>query len=440
LLGASYVFYGWWDWRFLSLIAISSVLDYAIGLKMHKTEKNRKYWLALSLSVNLGMLAFFKYADFFAQSFADAFTFFGQDISVNRLNIILPVGISFYTFQTLSYTLDIYKRKLEPTKSLVSFLAFVSFFPQLVAGPIERASHLLPQFFKTKKPDYKLFVNGLQQMLWGFFKKMVIADNCAIIVDQIFNQASDHNGATLLLGAIFFAFQIYGDFSGYSDIAIGTAKLFGFHLSQNFAFPYFSRDIAEFWRKWHISLSSWFKDYLYIPLGGSRGTIKKTIRNILIIFLVSGFWHGANWTFVFWGLAHALLFIPLFTLNRNRTFTENNNSLSPINLWRMLSTFILVSLAWVLFRAQNIEQAFVIYSKIFDFTTWATPEVNDIKMSISLILFLLIIEWNNRTEINPLKKVQKLPSIVRWMFYGFILFLISMFSPTKELPFIYFQF
>lgn len=442
LLLASYVFYGWWDWRFLSLIALSSFADYIIGIQLHKAQTNRKYWLVLSLVINLGMLAFFKYADFFAQSFSDAFSLFGQHIELSRLNIILPVGISFYTFQTLSYTLDIYKRKLEPTKSLVSFLAFVSFFPQLVAGPIERASNLLPQFFQNKKIKSDLFVAGLQQMLWGFFKKMVIADNCAIIVDQIFNQAPEYSGLTLFIGAIFFGFQIYGDFSGYSDIAIGTAKLFGFNLSQNFAFPYFSRDIAEFWRKWHISLSSWFKDYLYIPLGGSRATKAKTIRNIFIIFLVSGFWHGANWTFVFWGFAHALLFVPLFVLNKNRTFTQNNHNLSPINLWRMLSTFVLVCLAWILFRAQNIEQAIFIYGKIFDFTSWTSPSLEDFNSAIiiSMIVFLLVVEWNNKKEKNPLKNIDKLPNVVRWLFYSFLLFCISMFSPTQELPFIYFQF
>ena len=442
LLLASYVFYGWWDWRFLSLIALSSFADYIIGIQLHKAQTNRKYWLVLSLVINLGMLAFFKYADFFAQSFSDAFSLFGQHIEVSRLNIILPVGISFYTFQTLSYTLDIYKRKLEPTKSLVSFLAFVSFFPQLVAGPIERASNLLPQFFQNKKIKSDLFVAGLQQMLWGFFKKMVIADNCAIIVDQIFNQAPEYSGLTLFIGAVFFGFQIYGDFSGYSDIAIGTAKLFGFNLSQNFAFPYFSRDIAEFWRKWHISLSSWFKDYLYIPLGGSRASKAKTIRNIFIIFLVSGFWHGANWTFVFWGFAHALLFVPLFVLNKNRTFTQNNHNLSPINLWRMLSTFVLVCLAWILFRAQNIEQAIFIYGKIFDFTSWTSPSLEGFNSTIiiSMIVFLLVVEWNNKKEINPLKNINKLPAVVRWLFYSFLLFCISMFSPTQELPFIYFQF
>ena len=442
LLLASYVFYGWWDWRFLFLIALSSFADYIIGIQLHKAQTNRKYWLVLSLVINLGMLAFFKYADFFAQSFSDAFSLFGQHIEVSRLNIILPVGISFYTFQTLSYTLDIYKRKLEPTKSLVSFLAFVSFFPQLVAGPIERASNLLPQFFQNKKIKSDLFVAGLQQMLWGFFKKMVIADNCAIIVDQIFNQAPEYSGLTLFIGAVFFGFQIYGDFSGYSDIAIGTAKLFGFNLSQNFAFPYFSRDIAEFWRKWHISLSSWFKDYLYIPLGGSRASKAKTIRNIFIIFLVSGFWHGANWTFVFWGFAHALLFVPLFVLNKNRTFTQNNHNLSPINLWRMLSTFVLVCLAWILFRAQNIEQAIFIYGKIFDFTSWTSPSLEGFNSTIiiSMIVFLLVVEWNNKKEINPLKNINKLPAVVRWLFYSFLLFCISMFSPTQELPFIYFQF
>ena len=442
LLLASYVFYGWWDWRFLFLIALSSFADYIIGIQLHKAQTNRKYWLVLSLVSKLGMLAFFKYADFFAQSFSDAFSLFGQHIEVSRLNIILPVGISFYTFQTLSYTLDIYKRKLEPTKSLVSFLAYVSFFPQLVAGPIERASNLLPQFFQNKKIKSDLFVAGLQQMLWGFFKKMVIADNCAIIVDQIFNQAPEYSGLTLFIGAVFFGFQIYGDFSGYSDIAIGTAKLFGFNLSQNFAFPYFSRDIAEFWRKWHISLSSWFKDYLYIPLGGSRASKAKTIRNIFIIFLVSGFWHGANWTFVFWGFAHALLFVPLFVLNKNRTFTQNNHNLSPINLWRMLSTFVLVCLAWILFRAQNIEQAIFIYGKIFDFTSWTSPSLEGFNSTIiiSMIVFLLVVEWNNKKEINPLKNINKLPAVVRWLFYSFLLFCISMFSPTQELPFIYFQF
>ena len=438
LLVASYIFYGWWDFRFLALIAISSLVDYLVGLQLAKNHKKR--WLLLSLVVNLGMLGFFKYADFFAQSFADAFTFFGSEINPKRLNIILPVGISFYTFQTLSYSLDIYHQKIKPTKSLISFLAFVSFFPQLVAGPIERASKLLPQFEKLKKLDLNFMGKGLQQMLWGFFKKMVIADNCAILVDQVFNSPGDHNGWSLLLGAFFFAFQIYGDFSGYSDIAIGTAKLFGFRLSQNFAFPYFSRDIAEFWRRWHISLSSWFKYYLYIPLGGSKLGKTKALRNIFIIFLVSGFWHGANWTFIAWGAAHAFLFIPLFVLSKNRQNTQNDIRLSFVTIYKILTTFLLVSLAWILFRAQNLEQAFLIYKQIFHFSNWGPSTYQNINTLLLMLGFLLVVEWMNKTEINPLERLNRLPKLITLLFYGFVLFCISMFSPTQEMPFIYFQF
>ena len=285
---ASYVFYGWWDWRFLSLIVFSTLVDYSIGIALSKedNETKRKAFLWTSVLVNLGFLGFFKYYNFFVESFVDAFSFFGSEISPNTLNIILPVGISFYTFQTLSYTIDVYKRNLEATKDLVAFSAFVSFFPQLVAGPIERATNLLPQFYKKRSFDYFKAVDGLRQILWGLFKKVVIADNCAEYANVIFNNHQDYSGSTLVVGAIFFAFQIYGDFSGYSDIAIGTSRLFGFDLKQNFAFPYFSRDIAEFWRRWHISLSTWFRDYLYIPLGGSKGGNGMKIRNTFIIFIV----------------------------------------------------------------------------------------------------------------------------------------------------------
>jgi len=288
---ASYTFYGWWDWRFLSLIIFSTIVDYSIGILLAKEEKvlNRKILLWTSIFINLGFLGFFKYYNFFLDNFISAFLFFGMEINTNSLNIILPVGISFYTFQTLSYTIDVYKRKLEPTKDFIAFSAFVSFFPQLVAGPIERATNLLPQFYKTRRFDYSKAVDGMRQILWGLFKKIVIADNCAQYANEIFNNYTDYGGTSLILGALFFAFQIYGDFSGYSDIAIGTSRLFGFNLKQNFAFPYFSRDIAEFWRRWHISLSTWFRDYLYIPLGGSRGGIWMKVRNTFIIFIVSGF-------------------------------------------------------------------------------------------------------------------------------------------------------
>ena len=303
LVLASYVFYGWWDWRFLSLIALSTIVDFFAGKAIARSaSKSRaKLFLAFSLITNLGLLAYFKYANFFIESWIEAWAGVGVEMHASSLNIILPVGISFYTFQTLSYSIDVYKRKMEPTKDIIAFFSFISFFPQLVAGPIERATNLLPQFYKKRNFDYLNAVDGLKQILWGLFKKVVIADNCAIIVNDIFANYASYSGSTLILGAIFFAFQIYGDFSGYSDIAIGTARLFGFNLMQNFAFPYFSRDIAEFWRRWHISLSTWFRDYLYIPLGGNRVVKWRWYYNLFITFLVSGFWHGASWTFLAWG-------------------------------------------------------------------------------------------------------------------------------------------
>ncbi len=321
LLITSYIFYGWWDWRFLSLIAFSSLVDYFVGIGLGKTanKAQRKILLLISIVVNIGFLAFFKYFNFFAGNFYTAFTFLGQPVfDPVLLNIILPVGISFYTFQTLSYSIDTYKRKIEPTRDIIAFFAFVSFFPQLVAGPIERATNLLPQFYTNRVFKYDEAADGMRQILWGLFKKIVIADNCALYVNRIFLNYDTYSGSTLLLGAVFFAFQIYGHFSGYSDIAIGSSRLFGFRLKRNFAFPYFSRDIAEFWRRWHISLSTWFRDYVYIPLGGSRCGTWMKVRNIFILFIVSGFWHGANWTFIAWGALNALYFLPLMLLKKKQ--------------------------------------------------------------------------------------------------------------------------
>src|SRR6056300_219048 len=363
IVAASYVFYGWWDWRFLSLIIFSTVLDYSIGrrLKYEENQKKRKILLWTSIIVNLGLLGFFKYYNFFLDNFVAAFSFFGQEIQPNTLNIILPVGISFYTFQTLSYSIDVYKKKLEPTEDFIAFSAFVCFFPQLVAGPIERATNLLPQFYKKRTFEYDKAVDGMRQILWGLFKKVVIADNCAEYANLIFNNYQDYNGSTLLLGAIFFTFQIYGDFSGYSDIAIGTSRLFGFNLMQNFATPYFSRDIAEFWRRWHISLSTWFRDYLYIPLGGSRGGTWIKVRNTFVIFIVSGFWHGANWTFIVWGALNAMYFLPLLLTKSNRqnidTVAEGRFFPNLRELFQMGTTFLLTVLAWVFFRAESITIA-----------------------------------------------------------------------------------
>ncbi|WP_147299180.1 MBOAT family O-acyltransferase, partial [Winogradskyella eximia] len=357
LLVISYVFYGWWDWRFLALIAFSSFVDYNIGLRLDRTQEQRKRKLLLYISmlVNLGFLGYFKYYNFFIDNFKLAFESIGINMHLSSLQIILPVGISFYTFQTMSYTIDVYRKKLEPTKNVIEFFAYVSFFPQLVAGPIERAKNLLPQFKVKRKFSYDLASDGMRQILWGLFKKMVIADNCAVYVNQIFDAPQDYNSPTLILGAVLFAFQIYGDFSGYSDIAIGTAKLFGFNLMQNFATPYFSRDIAEFWRRWHISLSTWFRDYVYIPLGGSKGGKWMKVRNTFIIFLVSGFWHGANWTFIVWGFLNALFFLPLLLTNNNRNHIDvvaSNKMLPSIKeIFQIGVTFVLTCFAWIFFRA-----------------------------------------------------------------------------------------
>ena len=442
---ASYVFYGWWDYRFLSLVLFSTLVDYFIGVLLSKedNQRKRKFLLWLSMSINLGFLGVFKYYNFFAENFVEAFTFFGGNISSSSLDIVLPVGISFYTFQTMSYTIDVYKRKLEPTKDFVAFAAFVTFFPQLVAGPIERATHLLPQFYKKRQFVYSYAVDGLRQILWGLFKKVVIADNCAEYANLIFNNSENHSGGTLALGALFFTFQIYGDFSGYSDIAIGTSRLFGFDLMRNFAFPYFSRDMAEFWRRWHISLSTWFRDYLYIPLGGSQGGLKMKIRNTFIIFIVSGFWHGANWTFVIWGALNAIYFLPLLLSNKNRVNLEivaHNKWLPSLKeVFQILSTFILTVLAWIFFRADSVAHAFQILKDIFSLKQ--SSVYIDYEQSIFYFLvFFLLIEWLGRNGQYAIHKIDTIKfNTIRWSFYILIIIFIVFFSGSQQ-DFIYFQF
>lgn len=445
VVSASYVFYGWWDWRFLSLILFSTMVDYTVGKRLgsENNQARRKLLLWVSILVNLGFLGFFKYYNFFLDNFVDVFSFFGKSINANSLNIILPVGISFYTFQTLSYTIDIYRNKLQPSNDFIAFSAFVSFFPQLVAGPIERASNLLPQFQTERKFDYDKAVDGLRQILWGLFKKVVIADNCAEYANLIFNNSSDHSGSTLVLGAILFSFQIYGDFSGYSDIAIGCARLFGFNLKRNFSFPYFSRDIAEFWRRWHISLSTWFRDYLYIPLGGSRGSTGLKIRNTFIIFLVSGFWHGANWTFIVWGALNAFYFLPLLLSNKNRSHldivAQGKYFPSVKEFLLILITFSLTVFAWIFFRAENLTHAFSIISEIFSSSLLTLPLVENSTILVLLILFL-IVEWIGREGEYALEKLAlhwKRP--LRFVFYYLIIISIFWFG-GKEQEFIYFQF
>ncbi|MCK0156871.1 MBOAT family protein [Cellulophaga sp. F20128] len=450
LVVASYVFYGWWDWRFLSLIIFSTIVDYTLGILLEKeeNEKKRKLYLWTSIGINLGFLGFFKYYNFFVDSFVEAFTFFGQEIKVETLYIILPVGISFYTFQTLSYTIDVYKRNLEPTRKIVAFAAFVSFFPQLVAGPIERASNLLPQILQKRKLNYCQSKDGLRLILWGLFKKVVIADSLSPIVNDIFANYETHSSPVLIMGAVFFAFQIYGDFSGYSDIAIGTAKLFGIELMSNFKFPYLSRNIGEFWRRWHISLSTWFRDYLYIPLGGSKQSKAIGIRNIFIIFLVSGFWHGANWTFIFWGLFHALLFLPSFLLGTNRKY-KNDASLSSFNILKVFSnvyntllTFILVTIGWVFFRSNTLTDSFAYLKIIFtDFSVenYIHPNGYRIIDYFLLLLFFLVYEYIIRNnERNPIAFKNR---YLRLAMYILLVFLMLLFyDDGVDRSFIYFQF
>lgn len=454
LVAASYVFYGWWDWRFLSLIIISSTIDFIIGLylKKQQNEAKRKLLLLCSILLNLGFLGFFKYYNFFVDSLVSSFTLLGKPLNISTLRIILPVGISFYTFQTLSYSIDAYRRKLEPTTDIFAFFAFVSFFPQLVAGPIERATNLLPQFNSKRTFDYNKAVDGMRQIIWGLFKKIVIADNCATYVNEAFNNYTDYTGFTLLIGAVFFAFQIYCDFSGYSDIAIGTSRLFGFNLMRNFAFPYFSRDMAEFWRRWHISLSTWFRDYVYIPLGGSQGSKGNQIRNIFVIFIVSGLWHGANWTFVIWGALNAIYFLPLMLLKQNRRNLDivAQGRLLPTlrETWQMGTTFLLTVLAWVFFRANTVNDAFDIIKQIF--TSFYKIDILELRSlanslwvttsHILLVILLVVVEWLQRDKLHALEIDQiKMPGALRWASYYFIIFLIFYFSGSQQ-DFIYFQF
>jgi alginate O-acetyltransferase complex protein AlgI len=446
LLGASYFFYACWDWRFLFLLAFSTALDFVSGLLIHgsPTKARKRTWLLISVCVNLGFLGLFKYYDFFAASFADLMAVFGLEMDPVLLHLVLPVGISFYTFHGLSYVFDVYSERVTPMRDPVVYALFVSFFPLLVAGPIERATHLLPQLQHRREFKRSQANDGLRQVLWGLFKKMVIADRCAPIVNDIFASADTQPASALVIGAALFAFQIYGDFSGYSDIALGTARLLGIELLQNFSFPYFSRDIAEFWRRWHISLSSWFRDYLYIPLGGSRGGTWMKVRNTFIIFLVSGFWHGAEWTFIAWGGLNALYFLPLLLSNRNRInmgiVAEGRRLPSLPDVLRMGMTFALTCIAWVFFRAENMGAALTYLKGMADPTLLSPPGLHPGHLPY-LLLFCLLIEWCGRHGRHALDGLTlRSPRPVRWGMYAFIVSLIGMYMSTDEIPFLYFQF
>jgi len=441
ILISSYIFYGWWDWRFLSLIAFSTLVDYIVGIKIHHTVSNqkRRYLLWISMLVNLGMLGFFKYFNFFVDSWVDLLHQLGYEATHPwTLHIILPVGISFYTFQTMSYSLDVYRGQIEPTKDFISFATFVSFFPQLVAGPIERASNLLPQILRPRKFEYEKAIQGTRLIIWGMFKKVFIADSLAPEVNQIFANYDQLNGGVLLLGAVYFGFQIYCDFSGYSDIAIGTAKLFGIDLMSNFKFPYFSRNIGEFWRRWHISLSTWFRDYLYIPLGGSKTSSINSLRNIFIIFVVSGFWHGANWTFIIWGLIHAIMYIPLFIQGTNRKYLstvagENSLLPSPKEFVQIFITFSLVTLAWIFFRSPSVEFA-------YDYITHMITKINipdDHQKALAFVGLITILDWLIRKDETLKFNLNRSFSLIISVVLVILIFLKFNSAPSS---FIYFQF
>ncbi len=448
ILLASYFFYGWWSYKFLGLLALSTLLDYVYGFWVASpNRKKAKLFLWLSVINNLGILGVFKYYNFFALQFQSAFEAIGVHTNPALLNVVLPIGISFYTFHGMSYVFDIYRAKQKPVSNFVDYAVFVSFFPLLVAGPIERAHHLLPQVQRARTFNYSQAVEGCRLMLWGMFKKIVIADSLAGMANEIFGTYQNHNAFTLIMGAIIFSFQIYGDFSGYSDIALGTAKLFGFELLSNFKFPYFSRDIAEFWRRWHISLSSWFRDYLYIPLGGSKGGKLKQVRNTFIIFLVSGFWHGASWNFITWGFIHACGFLPLLLLNRNRQnvtdVVAQDRALPNLKeLWQMGCTFVFVTFAWIFFRADGMQAA-VGYLKQIGVSTIDQPaqyfHLPGYMISFIYIVPLLLGDWWLRRDERKLRTVNI--TIIRVAVYLLMsYFILKQLVNADITSFIYFQF
>ena len=449
---ASYVFYGWWNWRFLLLIVFTSLCSYVSGLLLEKYEGRRgiqKTISAANIVVNLAILGFFKYFNFFVESLNSLVSgLFGYELGWVTINIILPVGISFYTFQALSYSIDVYKHSIRATHDPIEFFAYISFFPQLVAGPIERATNLLPQFQKERRFDYAKSVDGLRQMLWGFFKKLVVADNCAAIVNQYWGQYQELSGLMLFVLGVLFTFQIYCDFSGYSDIAIGCARLFGINLMRNFNFPYFSRSIPEFWRRWHISLTTWFRDYIYFPLGGSRCSKWKTIRNVFIVWGISGLWHGANWTFVCWGLYHAVI-LNIYNMLGIKTKREDEPKLvgwggqfwfNYIDFTRILLTFVFAIFGWIIFRAESMTQAVDYFSSMFTGAFFRGPVYG--QQELILCVILMVIEWLQRDKQHALQfgsmRIFK-SRLVRWGVYYLLLVAIAYFSGSSQ-TFIYFQF
>lgn len=444
---ASYIFYGWWDWRFLTLIAITSLCTYASGVMIERHREKGKIISAANIVLNLLILSFFKYFNFFTESFANVMASVGWHCDFPTLNIVLPVGISFYTFQALSYSIDVYRKKLDASHSLIDVMAFISFFPQLVAGPIERATKLLPQIQQPRHFNVNEATSGMRQMLWGLFKKMIVADTCGMIVDSLWEDAASHSGFALLLGSILFAFQIYSDFSGYSDIAIGCARLFGINLTTNFKVPYFSRSMREFWRRWHITLMNWFTEYVYFPLGGSRGTKAKTILNTFIVFALSGLWHGANWTYVVWGLYHATWFVPLILLNRGRykgTVASGKKLPSVKQSGLMLMTFAIATFGWIIFRAPSMADLGTYLSAMFSSSLLKVGFGHNFKVALAYCAVMLIVEWIYREKRFALDFGDSPRGIVRyrwvrWTIYV-VVFVCTVIMSGLHSNFIYFQF
>jgi D-alanyl-lipoteichoic acid acyltransferase DltB (MBOAT superfamily) len=446
LLAASYIFYGWWDWHLLSLLFLTSISTYLCGLGIgsSKSRYGKKIWLFIGLVFSLGILGFFKYCNFFITSFAVMLGRFGFSVSPLLINVVLPVGISFYTLQAASYLIDVYRGDFQPANDLVPFLLFKSFFPQLVAGPIERASHMMPQYREDRVFDRKVALDGAGQVVWGLFKKVVVADNLSLYVNMWYGNVNGAEGWQLIAGTYFFAFQIYCDFSGYSDMAVGLGRMLGFNLTQNFRFPYFSQSPREFWSRWHVTLMGWFRDYIYIPLGGSRCSYLRKAFNILIVFSLSGLWHGASWTFVVWGLLNGIFFVLFSRMESDRKSRQNSPGgelLFPSFsvLVKIIVTFHLILITWIFFRADSLAQVAMIVGRIINSSMVSLTFLTSLAMPIFLIILMVSAEWLKRNN-NHVLSFPAWPAITRHALHAVVVFVIVLFGRFEHVPFIYFQF
>lgn len=441
IVAASLVFYGWWDWRFLGLLLITAFSTYFSGIWMNKTaSENKRRWINVgSIVLNIGILFFFKYFNFFVQSFTDAFSLLGVEISVHTVKVLLPVGISFYTFTALSYSIDVYQRKVEPTRDVLAYLAYVTFFPSILSGPISRAQKQLPQFLGKRLFDYDKTVSACKLILLGGVMKLCLADRLGIYVDAVYGNIVQHNGTTLLLASLFYTIQIYADFAGYSLMAIGSGKLLGIELQTNFVRPYFAKTITEFWRRWHISLTTWFRDYIYFPLGGNRCSKARWILNTMIVFLVSGLWHGAAYTFIIWGAIHGACMV-IERLIYGEKLKHISNKFSIANILRFILTFCIVNFAWIFFRVSNVSDVMTVFKKIF--TEPGRPFIDADTMIYALVFAILVFVMDFVEEhfSGKIKLMNSRYNIVRWASYVALVVMVLLFGVLDSGSFIYFQF